>query len=161
MALLIPDSIPVLTDEDVEQIERWGYFLTEPQLAEALKVSLADFKKICQRQPKVLEAYKAARAMSVARVASTLLSRALQGDVKACQFYLKTQGAWLETTRKEITGKDGAPVRHEHAAILILPQNGREIDSKVTYLPDGLPPGTPLIEMPAPPEDEGEEGEEN
>lgn len=151
---LLEDSLPILSDEDIAQIERWGHFLTEEQLADVFSLTLGQLRRVFKRQPAVREAYQRTRAFFVAQVAETLLQKALQGDIKACQFYLKTQGGWMEKTRKEITGKDGGPIQSQQAAVLILPSNGRELDGYTVQLEDPLPHGTPLISLPAHEDDE-------
>lgn len=57
----------------------------------------------------------AARANAL--VAQSLFKKATgtgQGAVTAAIFWLKTKGGWKETVRVENTGKDGAPIQHEH-----------------------------------------------
>jgi hypothetical protein len=49
-----------------------------------------------------------------AKVGAALVKAALEGNVTAMIFYLKTQGRWRETQAHEHSGPDGVPVRHQH-----------------------------------------------
>lgn len=48
---------------------------------------------------------------AVAKVAGSLFKNALDGNITAQIFYLKTRGGWRETpTALELSGKDGTPI---------------------------------------------------
>jgi len=44
------------------------------------------------------------------QVARALHSQAVNGDVRAATFWLKTRGGWKETSKLEHTGEDGGPI---------------------------------------------------
>ena len=46
-------------------------------------------------------------------MAKNLIVQANSGNTAAAIFYLKTQAGWKETTRQELTGADGGPIKQE------------------------------------------------
>lgn len=57
-------------------------------------------------------AFEEGKAETVAKVAGSLVAKALKGDTASAIFYLKTQAGWRETVRNEHTGKDGGPIEY-------------------------------------------------
>ena len=57
---------------------------------------------ISERQPEVFTAYKRGKAKAVVRVASALMRATEEGDMRAIQFFLKTQAGWTEKRYLEI-----------------------------------------------------------
>ncbi len=53
-----------------------------------------------------------ARAQASEALAGVAYDIAMEGDVKMLIFLLKTRLGWRETNRLEVTGNDGAPVKH-------------------------------------------------
>ncbi len=69
------------------------------------------FRAIEQRQPEVFTAYRRGRARAIADIGSTLYRKAPEGDIRAMQFYLKTQARWsekryLEPSKAEVANLD-------------------------------------------------------
>lgn len=53
---------------------------------------------------------EAGKPEAIAKVSSKLFQKALDGDLTAMIFWLKTQARWKETTVHEHTGADGEPL---------------------------------------------------
>jgi hypothetical protein len=92
---------PITLDErQVAQVEALAGLLTQEQLADYFGVHRHTMDNIMARQPEVLAAYRKGRASVLARVAKNLVTQALDGNLGAIIFYLKTQGRW-STVRDE------------------------------------------------------------
>ena len=102
-----------ITDEQVAQVEKLAGILTQEQLADFLGIAERTLRDKFRADPRVSAAYARGRAKSIGAVARNLVQQALEGDSNAMRFYLATQAGWKETTRSEITGKDGGPVKTE------------------------------------------------
>lgn len=68
-------------------------------------------RAIEQRQPEVFTAYRRGRARAIADIGSALYQKALNGDIRAMQFYLKTQAGWRGKKRLELS-KSEKPEDH-------------------------------------------------
>lgn len=80
--------------EEVAKIElHAGLGMTQEQCAKLVGVGQACFRA----QPIAKEAFEKGKAQTIARVAGTLVSKALKGDTTSAIFYLKTQAGWKET----------------------------------------------------------------
>ena len=86
--------------------------LTVEQMADYFGVSHVTFIKMRETDPAINLAYKRGRAQTIADVAGNLLMKARAGDTASICFYLKTQAGWRETTRTELTGAEGGPIKH-------------------------------------------------
>lgn len=100
----------VFTPDEIEQAEKLSSVLNQQQMAEFFGVSERKFKDAKKDQPELGEAYSRGRSKALARVGGGLLQKALEGNLTAQIFYLKTQGGWREKDRVELTGKDGGPI---------------------------------------------------
>ncbi len=81
-------------------------------------------------------AWQLGHAEIIAKVAGTLVRKALSGDTASAIFFLKTQGGWRETNVQEHTGKVDVSHRHtidptqlseatlQEIAALAKPDNG-------------------------------------
>ncbi len=54
------------------------------------------FHAIEERQPEVFTAYRRGKAKKIAEVAGALMKAVDRGDMRAIQFFLKTQAGWSE-----------------------------------------------------------------
>jgi hypothetical protein len=61
------------------------------------------FRAIEQRQSEAFTAYSRGRARAVVDIGSALYQKALGGDLRAIQFYLKTQAGWTEKHALEVS----------------------------------------------------------
>lgn len=84
------------TDEQIAYIEGLAPFLNQGQIADRLGVSQNGFRHAMERQPRIREAIKRGKAEKVARVAETLVDKALGGNIVAAIFYLKAQAGWKD-----------------------------------------------------------------
>lgn len=110
-----PDGRPpiVLDESQVAEIETLSAVLSAEQIADYLGISKPTFYEIMKRQPEVSERYKRGKAKAIGTVAKNLIIQANSGNTTAAIFYLKTQAGWKETTRQELTGADGGPIKQE------------------------------------------------
>jgi hypothetical protein len=83
-----------LDERQVAQVEALAGLLTQEQLADYFGVHRHTMDHIMERQPEVLAAYRKGKATVLARVAKNLVTQALEGNLGAIIFYLKTQGRW-------------------------------------------------------------------
>jgi hypothetical protein len=67
------------------------------------------FHAIEERQPEVFTAYRKGKAMKVAEVAGALMKAVHRGDMRAIQFFLKTQGGWSEKNQLQIEAVNKEP----------------------------------------------------
>ena len=96
----------VLSPKQVDQVEALAAVCTKAQMAAYFGVTEKTLRAIEQRQPEVFTAYRRGRARAVADIGSALFQKALEGDIRAMQFYLKTQAGWSEKSRSELYKAD-------------------------------------------------------
>ena len=85
-----------LTDGQIEEVEKLAAVLTQAQLADFFGMSERTFRDRKTEDDRIDAAYKKGRAAALANVGTSLLTRALNGNMTAAIFYLKTQGGWKE-----------------------------------------------------------------
>ena len=93
----------VLSTKQIDQVEALAAVCTKAQLAAYFGVTEKTFRAIEQRQPEVFTAYRRGRARAFADIGSALYQKALSGDIRAIQFYLKTQAGWSEKSALELS----------------------------------------------------------
>ena len=98
--------IKELTEIDAIQTEALAAVCTKAQIAEYFGMTEKTFRAVEERQPEVSTAYRTGRAKAIANVGSVLYEKALSGDIRAVQFFLKTQGGWTETSHVELSTAD-------------------------------------------------------
>lgn len=94
----------VPTEEDRRDLERLAGLLTLPQLAAFFKTSVTTLKRRMDEEPDLMDSYQKGRAAVIGRVAQSLVQNALDGNVTAAIFYLKTQGGWKEKKEEDRIG---------------------------------------------------------
>lgn len=104
----MPPVARILTDEELDQIEKLAGILTSEQLSDFLGIGRTTFYEIMERQPAVSERYKRGRARAVGSVAKSLIQQAQEGNISAAIFYLKTQAGWKEKQEIDHTSSDGS-----------------------------------------------------
>ena len=97
-----------LTDEQVIQVKALAQYLSKEQIADYLGVARNTFDAILERDDKVFEHYKKGKATAIANVAKGLVQQAIEGNMTAAIFYLKTQAGWKETQVVDNTSSDGS-----------------------------------------------------
>ena len=102
-----------LTKAQVEEVETLSAVLSVEQIGAYFGLGKTTFYEIMKRQPEVFERYQRGKARAVGSVAKNLIMQAREGNTTAAIFYLKTQAGWKETTRQELTGADGGPIKTE------------------------------------------------
>lgn len=99
------------TPEQVAKIKLYaGLGSTQEQIAAMLGVCVDTMSK----NPESRKAWETGLAETIAKVAGSLVKKALGGDTASAIFYLKTQAGWKETVRSEHTGKDGGPIEYQN-----------------------------------------------
>ena len=86
-----------LTDEQVVQVKALAQYLSKEQIADYLGVARSTFDAILERDEQVFIHYKKGKATAIANVAKGLVQQAIEGNMTAAIFYLKTQAGWRET----------------------------------------------------------------
>ncbi len=96
-----------LTDEQVIQVKALAQYLSKEQIADYLGVARSTFDAILERDEQVFIHYKKGKASAIANVAKGLVQQAIEGNMTAAIFYLKTQAGWKETQVVDNTSSDG------------------------------------------------------
>lgn len=90
------------TDEELAKIKLYaGLGSTQEQIAAMIGKSVDTLKK----HESVCKALDEGKAETIAKVAGSLVRKALNGDTASAIFYLKTQAGWKETSVVEHAGK--------------------------------------------------------
>ena len=90
-----------LTEKQKIEVKALAQYLSQEQIADYLGVSRKTFAAIIERDDEVFTHYKKGKATAVANVAKGLVQQAIEGNMTAAIFYLKTQAGW-----KEVQGID-------------------------------------------------------
>lgn len=115
-----------LTEEQVQEVRTLGGVLSKQQLAAYFGMCENTFNEICKRQPEVFEAYRQGKAETTVRVVSHLMDAVHRGDMRAIQFFLKTQAGWSEKYQFELAkAKQGDMVEDRHWTMEIMPEPER------------------------------------
>ncbi len=119
------------TQEQVAKIKLYaGLGSTQEQIAAMIGVCVDTMSK----NPESRKAWEIGLADTIAKVAGSLVKKALGGDTASAIFYLKTQAGWKETVRSEHTGKDGGPIEYQNLS-------DEEIEARISALKAGDGPG--------------------
>lgn len=97
-----------LTDKQAAQVEALAAYLSKQQIADYLGISRPTFDAIIERDDNVSLHYKKGKAKAIANVAQGLVKQAIEGNMTAAIFYLKTQAGWKETQVVDNTSSDGS-----------------------------------------------------
>ena len=74
--------------------------LTDDQLAAMLGIKLAKFNKLRRKSAEYQHAIDIGRANTVKRIAGVVVQKALNGNLTAAMFYLRTKGGWSENAEE-------------------------------------------------------------
>lgn len=98
------------TPEQLAKIKLYaGLGSTQEQIAIMIGISVDTLG----RNEAAHAAWEEGQAETIAKVAGSLVKKALNGDTASAIFYLKTQAGWRETVRNEHSGPDGGPIKTE------------------------------------------------
>lgn len=97
-----------LTEKQKIEVKALAQYLSQEQIADYLGVSRKTFAAIIERDDEVFTHYKKGKATAVANVAKGLVQQAIEGNMTAAIFYLKTQAGWKETQVVDNTSSDGS-----------------------------------------------------
>ena len=103
----------ILSREQLEEVTELAAILNKTQLADYFGMTEKTFRAVEERQPEVFTAYRKGRAHKIARVASQLMKATERGDMRAIQFFLKTQGGWSEKNQLQIEAVSNAPEQNQ------------------------------------------------
>lgn len=92
----------VFNKKQVNKVEELAAVLTKTQVADHMGVCANTFRAIEERQPEVARAFRAGKSRAIADIASNLIAQALEGNITAAMFYLRTQAGWTENAYDEI-----------------------------------------------------------
>ena len=92
-----------LEQDQIAEIETLAGVLNKEQLADYFGITAKTFRAIEQRQPEVFTAYRKGKAKAIERAASALMKGVERGDMRAIQFFLKTQAGWTEKHALEVS----------------------------------------------------------
>ena len=111
MELISSGGRPVktLATEQLAEVEQLASVLNKSQLADYFGMSEKTFHAIEARQPEVFTAYSRGKAKKIAEVAGALMKAVDRGDMRAIQFFLKTQGGWSEKNQLQIEAVKNEP----------------------------------------------------
>jgi hypothetical protein len=76
--------------------------ITHPAISEVLSVPLRTVERYFKKE------ISSGGDVVKARIGAGIVRAALDGNLTAAMFYMRTQGGW--STRHELTGKDGQPI---------------------------------------------------
>ena len=93
-------SVPI----DIEEVRKVAPYLSTKHLVDYLGISEDTFTRKCKANSELMRAYKEAKAKTIASIGGSLVSKAMDGDLGAMIFYLKTQAGWREKEKDENTG---------------------------------------------------------
>lgn len=91
-----------LNEAEISELETLAAILSKEQIAAYFGMTEKTLSAISERQPEVFTAYRRGKAKAVVRVASALMRATEEGDMRAIQFFLKTQAGWTEKRDLEI-----------------------------------------------------------
>ena len=97
-----------LTSAQASQVEALAAYLSKEQIADYLGISRPTFDAILERDDNVSLHYKKGKAKAIANVAQGLVKQAIEGNMTAAIFYLKTQAGWRETQVIDNKSSDGS-----------------------------------------------------
>jgi len=92
----------VLSPEEIAQVEALAGYLSKKQIADFLGMSHVTLQKCEERQEEVSVALKRGKASQIHQVAKSLAMKAIDGNVTAAIFYLKSQAGWVEAQEAQI-----------------------------------------------------------
>jgi len=87
-------SPKTLSKYDIIQVGILVAFCTKAQLAHYFGMTEKTFRAVERRQPEVFTANRKCRARAIADVVSALIEKALVGDIRAIQFFVKKRAGW-------------------------------------------------------------------
>ena len=99
---VIGKPLIVLNEEQIGKVEELAAVLTKSQVADYMGICANTFRAIEERQPEVARAFRSGKSRAIANIASNLITQALEGNITAAMFYLRTQAGWTENAYNEI-----------------------------------------------------------
>lgn len=85
-----------LTEKQISDVGALAQYLSKGQIADYLGISRPTFDAILERDERVSLQYKKGRSLAIVNVAKGLVQKAMDGNITAAIFYLKTQAGWVE-----------------------------------------------------------------
>lgn len=107
----MPRTPRLLDEKEIAQVEALGSVLSFEQVADYFGVGRTTLYSMCDRQPEILEHYKRGQAKAIGSVGKGLLQQALDGNLTAAIFYLKTRAGWRETANLNIGENNDSPLK--------------------------------------------------
>ena len=102
-------------DHDYDIVREFGGVLKQDQLAKYYGVSTKTLQTRFKDNPEWRDAYDQGRADTVRKVGAALVKKAMDGNLTAMIFYLKTQAGWWDKQMVEHSGPGGGAIEVETA----------------------------------------------
>lgn len=105
-----------MIEVDLKKVEEYAQACdSEEEIALALGISYSTLRRRKADSEQFEQAIKRGKAKANVFVGGMLMKKIKSGDTTAMIFYLKSRCGWKETTRQEISGINGAPIKTESA----------------------------------------------
>lgn len=112
----------VFTNDQIKQVEALAAYLTVDQICDYLSICKQTFYNHMEVNPELRDAYRKGHAKAIGSVAQGLIKQAMEGNMTAAIFYLKTKGGWKETSGIELSGVDGQAINHSLKVEFVKPK---------------------------------------
>ena len=119
----MPVEPRTFSDTEISQVQKLSERMTQAQIADFFGLSERTFRRICDRQPAVMTAYKKGKAGKIDYVAGKLMERIDHDDLTAIIFFLKTKAGWTEKQAMELTSPDGTMTPTRIERVFVDPSN--------------------------------------
>ena len=103
------------SESDFQLMEKLGGVLKQDQIADYYGITVRQLHTRFKNNPEFRTAYDKARSNTISKVAESLVEKALNGNLTAQIFYLKTQAGWWDKQTIEHTGPGGGAIEIETA----------------------------------------------
>jgi len=112
-----------LKAEQVQEIRTLAAILSKDQIASYFGMTEKTLSAVSERQPEVFTAYRQGKAQAILKASSALLRAVEEGDMRAIQFFLKTQAGWTEKRYLEINQSEKEEAEERTLTIELVGKN--------------------------------------
>ena len=126
-----------LNEAEISELETLAAILSREQIAAYFGMTEKTLSAVSERQPEVFTAYRRGKAKAVVKVASALLRAVEDGDMRAIQFFLKTQAGWTEKRYLEINQSEKEEAEDRTLTIEMVGKNADGTEYRFSKDGDG------------------------